>query len=348
MAKITIGDLREAFGYFDQRYFHEDRHPKFLAAARRRAMAQRQAATLEVRASDPDNVLGIGIGPKLVKGIVTDTLAARIYVRKKFPKENIPRKFLLPASVDQVPTDVIAVGAIRARQSPARCSVKRQRFQARPAPAGISIGHFRVTAGTLGCLVRNRDGDDFILSNNHVLADENKAEVGDVILQPGRADGGRRSNQRHRIGTLARFINLDLNGKANAVDAAIGAVQPNAVRREICTLGPVAGTGRLRRNLLVQKHGRTTGHTVGIIRDVDSKVWVEYDNGTGLFTQQVEIEGGEEAFSDGGDSGSLILDMERRAVALLFAGADDANITWANPIRRVLRALAVRLVVTGS
>jgi hypothetical protein len=75
--------------------------------------------------------LGIGIGPKLVKGIVTDTLAARIYVRKKFPKENIPRNFLLPASVDQVPTDVIAVGAIRARQSPARCSVNRQRFQAR-------------------------------------------------------------------------------------------------------------------------------------------------------------------------------------------------------------------------
>jgi hypothetical protein len=87
---------------------------------------------------------------------------------------------------------------------------------------------------------------------------------------------------------------------------------------------------------------------VGIIRDVDSKVWVDYDNGAGLFTRQVEIEGGEEAFSDGGDSGSLILDMDRRAVALLFAGADDANITWANPIRRVLRALGVRLVVAGS
>jgi hypothetical protein len=52
-------------------------------------------------------------------------------------------------------------------------------------PAGISIGHFRVTAGTLGCLVQDRDGNRFILSNNHVLADENKAEVGDVILQAG-------------------------------------------------------------------------------------------------------------------------------------------------------------------
>jgi len=60
------------------------------------------------------------------------------------------------------------------------------------------------------------------------------------------------------------------------------------------------------------------------------------------------IEGGDEAFSDGGDSGSLILDMERRAVGLLFAGADDANVTWANPIRRVLRALRVRLVAAGG
>jgi len=345
---VTLKDLRQAFSLLDQRYSREKSYPVFLASARQRVAARRKGRPPEARASDPDNVVGIGIGPKLVRGIPTETLAVRIYVRRKHPAAKIPSTFRLPAHVEQVPTDVIAVGAIRARQEPASCSVNRRRFQTRPVPAGISVGHYRITAGTLGCLVQDGAGTRYILSNNHVLAEENKAAAGDVILQPGRADGGRGNTPRHHIGMLARFIALDLAGRANTVDAAIAAVASHAVRSEICTVGPVAGLGRLRRNLLVQKHGRTTGHTVGIIRDVDSKVWVDYDSGTGLFTRQVGIEGGNELFSDGGDSGSLILDMERRAVGLLFAGADDANVTWANPIRRVLRVLRVRLVAAGG
>jgi hypothetical protein len=44
------------------------------------------------------------------------------------------------------------------------------------------------------------------------------------------------------------------------------------------------------------------------------------------FDDQIEIEGaGSSSFSDGGDSGSLIFDKDRGAVALLFAGGDEGG-----------------------
>jgi hypothetical protein len=67
------------------------------------------------------------------------------------------------------------------------------------------------------------------------------------------------------------------------------------------------------------------------------------------FDNQVEIEGaGSGPFSQGGDSGSLIVDAGHRAVALLFAGGDQGGsngqgLTYANPIRAVLDALKVDL-----
>ncbi len=56
----------------------------------------------------------------------------------------------------------------------------------------------------------------------------------------------------------------------------------------------------------------------------------------------------ESDFSQRGDSGSLIIDADRRAVALLFAGSDlggsdGQGLTFANPIHAVLDALKVDL-----
>ena len=68
------------------------------------------------------------------------------------------------------------------------------------------------------------------------------------------------------------------------------------------------------------------------------------------FDGQIEIEGvGQRPFSDGGDSGSLIVDSRMKAVALLFAGSDigganDLGLTFANPIHRVLKDLNATLL----
>ena len=62
----------------------------------------------------------------------------------------------------------------------------------RPSPGGFSIGHYRVTAGTIGLLLEYCEGLNkgkaYILSNNHVLADNNLGHIGDHITQPGNAD----------------------------------------------------------------------------------------------------------------------------------------------------------------
>jgi len=48
------------------------------------------------------------------------------------------------------------------------------------------------------------------------------------------------------------------------------------------------------------------------------------------------------AMSQGGDSGSAVLDMNKQVVGLLFAGSNTTTIM--NPIQLVLDALGVQLV----
>ena len=92
--------------------------------------------------------------------------------------------------------------------------------RARPLKIGISIGHYKITAGTLGGFVRSRDdGSVLILSNNHVLANENKGKKGDAVLQPGADDGGR--NPEDKVGELLRFVRLKRE-RTDLVDCAAG------------------------------------------------------------------------------------------------------------------------------
>jgi hypothetical protein len=44
------------------------------------------------------------------------------------------------------------------RRFAATCSRRRHRRLPRPVPCGVSIGHFRITAGTLGYLVQDSKG----------------------------------------------------------------------------------------------------------------------------------------------------------------------------------------------
>ena len=76
---------------------------------------------------------------------------------------------------------------------------------------------------------------------------------------------------------------------------------------------------------------------------------VEFDIGDLRIENQIEIEGTNGPFSQGGDSGSLIVDDSRRAVALLFAGSDQGGsggqgLTYANPLAAVLDALEMKLL----
>ncbi len=292
-----------------------------------------------------DNVVGLGVGEKVVRNRLAGVLCVKVYVRAKYPEAEIRAGERIPPAIDGIPTDVEEVGRIVALQQ--ACTVERRDRQ-RPAPCGVSVGHVRVSAGTIGALVRDSgredDGRRYILSNNHVLANSNDAATGDAVFQPGPFDGG---TPEDRIGALARFVPIDFGGGENAVDCAIAEVAEGVVLREICSVGQPDGTTRPARDLTVVKHGRTTGLTRGVITDVDADIRVGYDEaGAALFVDTVVIRGlpPTTPFSAGGDSGSVILDGGRRACALLFAGATGADLTFANPIGAVLRRLRVRLL----
>lgn len=226
----------------------------------------------------------------------------------------------------------------------------------RPLLIGASVGHVDVTAGTIGGFVR-RAGQVCILSNNHVLANENRGAAGDAIIQRGAFDGGRAPADR--VAGLGAFVRMKGRG-ANFVDAALAPIDegiehdPNRLR------GLLAGTDRRLGGLgpdfldigeVVRKVGRTTGATEGRVTAFDlDNVVVNYDIGNLRFDSQIEIEGaGDAAFSDGGDSGSIIVNADLMAVALLFAGGDSGGsnglgLTYANPIHRVLADLKATLL----
>ncbi len=309
------------------------------------------------------NVVATGIGYKVSQGLRTEDLCVVCSVTTKLSVARLASRDVVPATIAGIPTDVVQTGRIRALQS--------RTGRHRPAPGGVSTGHGSITAGTLGCLVK-KDGVLVILSNNHVLANTNDAQAGDPILQPGPIDGGQfpddhiadlkefvpinfrtpeppsqcttaraviavlnmlcraiSSNTRYQVVTLATADNL--------VDAAIATPLETAiVADEILQIGTIQGVTEADLGTVVKKSGRTTGLTTGEILQVDVTADVDYGGGrTARFGDQL-LAG---PMSQGGDSGSAVLDDSDNLVGLLFAGSD--NTTIINRISHVFSALGV-------
>jgi len=297
-------------------------------------------AALTASTSRRENIVGVGIGPKVTDGRLTKRLSIRFYVERKVAKGAVPKKDMLPAKIDGVPTDVIETGRFYAFATP----IAQQRR--RPTKGGCSCGFQAsgfVMAGTLGCLVTD-GGGRFILSNNHVLADENALPLGSPIFQPGLLDNGNASTDK--VARLSKFVTIKKLPAKNEVDCAIAGV----LTQNLCSpkflpkvsLGsttPIAAAVGMK----VHKHGRTTGYTRGQVVDIAADVNVGYDFGTARFIDQIIVIGDSGSFSDSGDSGSLIVDRKtKKATGLLFAGSSSHTI--ANHIENVLSQLGVTLV----
>ncbi len=288
----------------------------------------------------PPRTLALGVVPG--KG---DSYRLAVRIQRRALEESDTVKAILKKSHGEA--DIRYIGRVSKRAG--------TKFQGRSRPLriGVSIGHFKITAGTLGAFVRARsDGATLILSNNHVLANENRAKKGDAILQPGRIDDG--VTPADEVGALATFVRLKRTGK-NLLDCASATLNPG-IKLDFVgldTLGHLSGLRDelLREKEILRKVGRTTGVTRGQVTAIEmDNVLIDYDLGTLRFDQQIEIEGAaNHAFSAGGDSGSLIVDEAGHAVALLFAGGDQGGtngkgLTYANPLRPVLDALKVDLM----
>jgi hypothetical protein len=202
--------------------------------------------------------------------------------------------------------------------------------------------------------------EQFVLSNNHVLAMVNQAKRGDDVVQPGLIDSRCVSGAADVIGELSDFKRLRFKNADNKVDMSIASVKPGKVASDgrILKIGvPGNESVAARVGMAVQKVGRTSGRTFGTVIGLDTDVQVDFSSGwteasttkVARFRDQIIIQGrGGKDFVKGGDSGSVVFEKVKpcpRAVGLVFAGAN--KLAAANPISEVLR-LAKRLRPKGE
>jgi hypothetical protein len=278
------------------------------------------------------NVNGVGVGLKIVHGHLTDTPCLRIYVSRKLPREAFPRDALLPAFVDagggeRVVTDIIEAGPFFLEDSskvpPAQPGIGIQ-----PAPDETPGG-----IGTFGAVVIDNVSEaSLILSNNHVMADNNSNPPGTPILQPGRVSTG--TLRDYTIARLLRFVWLQ--SCENLADCALAlpvtpsiisitplyGVPPPSPRARAVALHFAGGPGISVGNpidtvlaqlavhfpqpdstigatleMAVQKAGRTTKRTTGRVDAIN--VTIVADKRT--FVNQIAFS----RMTEPGDSGSL-------------------------------------------
>lgn len=319
-----------------------------------------------------DNVVGTAVGYRKRGGVYTDEVVLKALVERKLPLDAVDFRSVIPASFEAVDTDVEEVGHIVAQQL-----LDDPRKRHRPILGGISIGHYMITAGTLGCFVTDTaTGQRLMLSNNHVLANSNDAVIGDPIIQPGSADGGKRPADE--VGKLHNFVPIDFGEEqpdcpfaknvaailnffaravgsehrlsahierpqaVNQVDAAVASINPAIEFVDgIQNIGQVSSYVAPALGMKAYKSGRTTGFTEGTLVMIDATVKVDYRGKFATFEDQLVFTG----MSAPGDSGSLICAKDPsgvyEALALLFAGSDQATI--GPPIALALNALNVRL-----
>jgi len=250
---------------------------------------------------------------------------------------------IYPTHIDGVRLEVVKTGKIKALAlmnvpwfTPVNPLQTSRVGRFRPAPGGCSIGHPKITAGTLGCAIRI-GGARYALSNNHVFAagsstQNPRANIGDPTYQPGVYDGGKEADT---IGNLAWYQPFNEVGP-NIVDAAL--MKPatdDLLLEEVLDIGAIAGTKTIREGDTVQKSGRTTAVTATEVIDVNATVNVDY----GVFTLTLSNQIITNYMANGGDSGSALLDMNRNLVGLLFAGS--SYVTVHNHIANVLQAIGV-------
>lgn len=357
------------------------------------------------------NVVGVAVGFKESKGETDGEVSVVVLVEQKKPLAALSAQDVIPPELDGMRTDVYEVGYLQALQF----QNPRERF--RPViPAGVSIGHFRVTAGTFGALVKDATtGEYLVLSNNHVLANSNDSVEGDVILQPGAIDGGQ--NPGDVVAMLHRYVKLRFTDESpvappidpppspgpnppsppptpsgcigaavsvinalasllgsqqrvttvamtesgimmpkplalaamsaavpeNRVDAALARpVDPAMFDAQIRQIGSISGTKPATLGMRVRKYGRTTEYTEENITLLNATVNVAYNTMAGQKTARFVGQLITGPMSQGGDSGSLIVDKaENKAVGLLFAGSSLATIF--TPIDAVLAELNVTI-----
>jgi hypothetical protein len=283
----------------------------------------------------PPTRIGIGIGI----GSRPGEFALAIRIRQRIPQIDAILQRLIAMANNEV--DIVETGQVRLFAP----SIDPQTLRARcrPLVIGCSVAHVTSTAGTLGFMARhNKTNRTVLVSNSHVFAHSGTAKIGDGITQPGRIDG-----TAEPVAALLDYVPLKPDG-SNQVDAAMAIPDP-AIELQPSSIPGIgaftlASGGDLQPNISVSKVGRTSGLTRGIVTAIEvDHILVDSEIGSVTFDGQIEIKGTEHAFSQLGDSGSLVVTDQNQAIGIVFCGNEFANnglgVTYANPLPKVMDAL---------
>ncbi|WP_139835873.1 hypothetical protein [Pseudomonas sp. R16(2017)] len=233
--------------------------------------------------------------------------------------------------------------------------------------SSISPGN-DASAGTLGALVRLADGNVYGLTNNHVSALCSHVQPGTPILAPGVVDVSPAGIPPFTLGFHSTALEMHVGSVGNVdiasnTDAAlfiirnladVSSMQGAAFDTPLAIADPVEG-------MKVEKVGRTTGHTKGLIVSRSLRPYgISYAaqaygfSGTIWFGNVFTVHGNGAEFSLSGDSGSLVVQVDDHgraiaAVGLVFAGGNDSSAPGGAkslilPIRPILQALGATLV----
>jgi hypothetical protein len=347
-----------------------------------------------------NNLIGVGIGKKSAGPIDDDApFCITGFVEKKLPESQITAQGMSSfaeaaatlAKDDRfqmldLELDVVETGSGFTAQPGLTVPVSQRgvygglppildlqkRFQVLRSGIGITNPHRsypkNLSVGTLGFFVRDDNGRTYLVSNNHVIADENNAKKGDAVVQPGTL--GLTSSELSLMNSLAKltaqlkiaevsaWVDLKFRSTSgipfNDVDCAAAELASGG--RDVSEIaraglgGNLTGvaapfavdpiTGKLTGSTRVHKAGRTTGWTEGQVTQLAVVTDVRYRAGSARFRGQLGIAPSSDnsgPFSKAGDSGSGIVNEHQQLVGLLFAGSETR--TLANPIQGVLDAL---------
>jgi hypothetical protein len=273
------------------------------------------------------NVVGVGVGKKWINGVNTGQDSLVVFVTQKINKSSLSPKDLIPQTINGHSVDVVGKSGVFSMFSFSQ--------KVRPLKPGYSCGHLWTTAGTIGGFFKDRDGQIVMLSNNHVLAASNRGVKGNVSLQPGIYDNQNWQNNvvghlkwyRPLVGQTGKSFDAvkwtEISGY-NLEDSAVASVDnPNSIILDYPTIGRPAGfKNDVSIGSKVQKVGRTTEYTTGNVIATDAIVTVQYGTANYIFKDQIVTSG----MAQGGDSGSLLFDMDKNIIGLLFAGSDTVTI----------------------
>ena len=329
------------------------------------------------------DVVSVGIGYRYRKGRRTDEICIVVGIKKKLPPDQVPPGQMIMDTVNGIATDVVEYGEIKAHQTTESLTERQRPCPpgysiSHPEVTAGTLGAWvRRGSGEEHYILSN----NHVAANSNdtslgvTIWQPGRADGGSNVDQFARLteyvrirfDDEENGNGKKSSASLAwrawkwpANLVADLLGcpyrlvvarpnqldqpYPNLIDAAIAQViLESNVDFDIPEIGEIQGIADLQLGDRVQKTGRTTEHTTGMVEVVGAESVVNYGPGKGdaTFGDQIVIRADSGDFSAGGDSGSAIVTEDNVLGGLLFAGG--SGVTIANKISNVVSLMGIRL-----